>query len=236
MGVIVGREVEIRAVDVRDLPVIAEIHMLAFPQAALTALGREAVRRYYEWQLEGPHDLHATLALVNGTTAGFSFAGHFRGHLIGFLRRNRLYLFLNTLRRPWLLANPLFLDRLRYGLNTFRRKLGQRVPRDVSRDPTEPRRFGILSVAVHPAFQGCGVGHALMHDAEQEARRLGVGTMSLTVHPENAQAVRFYEHQGWYQVPDRRGRWIGHMQKDLPPVASGHTEPAGAARRSRESR
>lgn len=212
MGVIVGRQVEIRAIDARDLPVIAEIHMLAFPNAAMTALGKEAVRRYYQWQIEGPHDLHATIALVDGKTAGFSFAGHFRGHLIGYLRRNRGYLLLNTLRRPWLLANPLFIDRLKYGLRTFRRKFGKPVPR---RDLTEPRRFGILSVAVNPAFQGCGVGGALMQDAEQEARRLGVATMSLTVHPENEQAVRFYEHQTWYRMFDGNGRWIGHMQKDL---------------------
>ena len=212
MGIIVGGQVEIRLIEPDDLPVIAGIHMLAFPNAALTALGKEAVRRYYQWQIEGPHDLHATIAQVRGKTAGFSFAGHFRGHLIGYLRRNRGYLFLNTLRRPWLLANPLFQDRLRYGLTTVRRKLGKPVPR---KDATEARRFGILSVAVNPAFQGCGVGHALMQDAEQEARRLGVATMSLTVHPDNEQAVRFYEHQRWYRMFDGNGRWIGHMQKDL---------------------
>ncbi|HSA57854.1 MAG TPA: GNAT family N-acetyltransferase [Gemmatimonadaceae bacterium] len=204
---------EIRAIEAADLPVIAQIHMLAFPGAAMTALGREAVRRYYQWQLEGPHDLYATLAVVDGKTAGFSFAGHFRGHLIGYLRRNRAYLLFNTLRRPWLLANPLFLDRLKFGLTTVRRKLGKPVPR---RDTSEAKRFGILSVAVDPTFQGHGVGHALMEDAEQEARRLGVPRMSLTVHPENEQAVRFYEHQGWYRALDARGRWIGHMQKDLP--------------------
>lgn len=212
MAILVGGQLEIRALEAKDLPVIAEIHMLAFPDAAMTALGKEAVRRYYQWQLEGPHDLHATVALVGGETAGFSFAGHFRGHLIGYLRRNRGYLVLNTLRRPWLLANPLFQDRLRYGLTTVRRKLGKPVPR---KDPTEARRFGILSVAVNPAFQGAGVGRALMQDAELEAQRRGVPTISLTVHPENEQAVRFYEHQGWYRVPGANGRWIGHMQKVL---------------------
>ena len=39
--------------------------------------------------------------------------------------------------------------------------------------------------------------------------------MSLTVHPENGQAVRFYERQGWYRTVDAKGRWIGHMLKDL---------------------
>lgn len=212
MGTLVAGQFEIRPLGAGDLPEIAEIHMLAFPNAAMTALGKEAVRRYYQWQLDGPHDLYATVALLDGQTAGFSFAGHFRGHLIGYLRRNRAYLAFHTLRRPWLLANPLFRDRLGYGLTTLRRKLGKPVPR---RSAAEPRRFGILSVAVNPPFQGRGVGQALMEDAEREARRLGVSRMSLTVHPENEQAVRFYQRQGWYRTPNGKGRWIGHMLKDL---------------------
>ena len=37
--------------DVKDLPAVASVHMAAFPKSALTMLGTEAVRRYYEWQL-----------------------------------------------------------------------------------------------------------------------------------------------------------------------------------------
>jgi ribosomal protein S18 acetylase RimI-like enzyme len=204
--------VDIRPIRMHDLPLIADIHMLAFPRAAMTSLGKEAVRRYYQWQMEGPNDLYATLAALDGQIAGFSFAGHFRGALIGYLRRNRAYLFANTLRRPWLLANPLFLDRLRFGLHTFRRRLGQPIP---EKNQNEVPRFGVLALAVDPAFQGRGVGHALMDDAEREARRLGVPRMNLTVRPDNEQAIRFYQNRGWCRELDDEGRWIGYMHKNL---------------------
>ena len=35
---------------------------LSYSDRALSALGHEAVRRYYEWQLLGPHDSAALLA------------------------------------------------------------------------------------------------------------------------------------------------------------------------------
>lgn len=34
---------------------VAGVHVAAFPSSALTRLGSEAVRRYYLWQIEGPH-------------------------------------------------------------------------------------------------------------------------------------------------------------------------------------
>lgn len=47
---------DIRPLTVEDLLDVAHIHIQAFPDSALTKLGREAVRRYYEWQIVGPHD------------------------------------------------------------------------------------------------------------------------------------------------------------------------------------
>lgn len=203
--------ITIRALQADDLPAVADLHMRAFPEAALTALGREAVLRYYRWQLEGPHDLYATVAMVDGKMAGFNFAGHFRHPLTGFMRRNRGYLILSTLRRPWLLANPLFRDRLKLGLYKFRWRR-RPAPKAAS---TEQRRFGVLSVAVDPAMQGRGVGQALMDDAEREARRLGLSRIGLTVRLDNLQAIRFYERTGWSRKPDDAGRWTGNMQKEL---------------------
>lgn len=204
--------VEIRALQASDLPAVADLHMRAFPGAALTALGREAVLRYYTWQFEGPHDLYATVALVDGRIAGFNFAGHFRHPLTGFMRRNRGYLIVSTLRRPWLLANPLFRDRLKLGLYKFR----PRRRRHLSPNGNgAQRRFGVLSIAVDPGFQGRGVGQALMDDAEREARRRGMARIGLTVRLDNAQAIRFYERAGWSRLPGPSGQWTGTMQKEL---------------------
>lgn len=204
--------VHIRALRPDDLASITELHLLAFPKAALSALGQEAVRRYYQWQLEHQPDMYATVALIDGALAGFSLAGQFRHPLSGFLRAHRGYLIRNTLRRPWLLANPIFFDRVRLGL----KKLRPRRRRGNIATGAPVRRFGVLSLAVHPGFQGHGVGQALMDDAEREARRLGVPRIGLTVRLDNKHAIHFYESHGWYRDVDQHGRWTGAMHKDLP--------------------
>src|SRR3954470_12084088 len=75
-----------------DLDAVAALHALAFPDAAMTAFGPEAVRRYYLWLLEGPHDAGLMLAWRGDRLVGFCAAGWFRGAMRGFLRANRLYL------------------------------------------------------------------------------------------------------------------------------------------------
>jgi len=39
-------------------------------------LGTEAVRRYYEWQLVGPHEVTAISAYINTELVGFCFGGN----------------------------------------------------------------------------------------------------------------------------------------------------------------
>ena len=48
-----------RSLELKDLQSIAILHQKAFQDSALTKLGLEPVRRYYEWQLTGPHDCYA---------------------------------------------------------------------------------------------------------------------------------------------------------------------------------
>jgi hypothetical protein len=45
----------IRDLTPTDLDAVAKLHLDAFTDRALTKLGQEAVRRYYEWQMAGPH-------------------------------------------------------------------------------------------------------------------------------------------------------------------------------------
>jgi ribosomal protein S18 acetylase RimI-like enzyme len=200
----------IRPLLATDLPRVTQIHLLAFPESALTALGCEAIRRYYEWQLRGPHDAVALGCEREGALAGFCFGGVFRGALSGFLRHNRRFLTLLVLSRPWLLANPLFRERLgRAG------RLLRRAPAA----PVEPvsstqRSFGILAIATDLHHTRQGVGRELMQAAEAVARERGFAQMNLTVHPDNTAAVRFYEGLGWQRI-ERDGTWSGAMRLNL---------------------
>jgi ribosomal protein S18 acetylase RimI-like enzyme len=207
----------IRTVDLTMLPDVARVHVAAFPSSATSRLGREAVRRYYLWQLQGPHDHWFRGAWVDGRLVGFCVSGISRGALSGFLRANRGYLTGALLLRPWLVFNPFIRDRMAIAL----RSLGWRRQGVVAADGAlPPPSWGILSIAVDPQVQGSGAAKALMEDAEAEARRRGFSQMHLTVAVDNGRAIRFYEKLGWVKVPQGR-RWSGRMIKVLEADGAG---------------
>lgn len=211
-------ELVIRPLSKAELPRVAELHALAFPESMLTALGREVLERYYAWLLEGPHDAELMGAWQGHELAGFCAAGVFRGAMSGFLRENRAFLVARVLARPSLLLRSSFRQRLRSGVAITVRfsrrlsKLGQRS--SSSAQPPPAPAFGVLSIATSPEVRGRGVGRALMLEAEARARAQGFKRMTLTVHPENTNAVRFYQDLGW--IPLQNGAtWNGAMQRIL---------------------
>jgi ribosomal protein S18 acetylase RimI-like enzyme len=197
----------------KDLPAVAQIHLAAFPESGLTMLGLEAVRRYYEWQLTGPHDVTALGAFVDGELAGFCFCGIFRGATSGFLSHNKSYLTWRVLTHPWLFANPIIRDRI--NISTHLLSGFSRTKKKETKKPQDRMKpFGILSIAVHPNRQGLGIGKLLMLESETIARRQNFREMDLTVHPENHQAVGFYESLAWKKC-EQEGVWKGFMKKTL---------------------
>ena len=215
VNVVTSDKTTLQIVRLEDLPDVTSVHLNAFPRSALSGLGREAVRRYYEWQLVGPHDRYAVVAMVDGQIAGFNFAGVSRGAISGFVRKNRNWLAMRVLLRPWLMVNPMVRTRIRTGLEVL--GLRRRTVQSPSPVARPKKSFGILSIAVDPGFQGCGVAQLLMEDAEREAREWGFKYMYLTVATDNLRAIRFYEKTGWTRVP-QDGEFHGFMDKwlDLP--------------------
>jgi ribosomal protein S18 acetylase RimI-like enzyme len=213
--------VSLRALKSADLPAVARVHAAAFPESALTKLGIECVRRYYDWQLNGPHDVLALGAFRGEQLAGFCFGGLFRGATSGFLKRNRLYLSWRVVTHPWLAANPMFRDRLVVGTRVLKRMaLRNGKHSDPAKTERAPalRSFGILSIAVDPKHQGFGLGKVLMNKSEAEARVQGFNAMDLTVHTDNEQAIAFYEGLEWRKI-QQNGVWQGLMRKSLPKVS-----------------
>ena len=194
----------------QDLAGIVAIHQKAFPDSAITAFGDEAIRRYYVWLLEGPHDAALTGAWLDARLVGFCAAGVFRGAMNGFLRANRRYLALRIATHPRLWLSPLVRDRVRTALQITMRF--SRLRRQTS--PQQPS-FGILSIATDPDVRGAGAGRALMQEAEARARTRGHERMTLTVHPDNTRAVQFYEQLAWTRRLEPDGSWHGSMQKPL---------------------
>jgi ribosomal protein S18 acetylase RimI-like enzyme len=198
-------ELRIAPIAVVDLVAVARVHRRAFRDSTITAFGDEAIRRYYAWLLEGPHEAALVGAWRSDRLVGFCAAGTFNGALTGFLRKNRAYLAIRMATHPWLVASPLVRDRVAQGLKLLRKRPAPAPQR-------AERRFGILAIATDPDVRGAGAGRALMGEAEDRARRLGHERVVLTVHPANTGAVRFYEQLGWIRVGEP---WAGAMTKRL---------------------
>lgn len=190
---------------------VSDIHVAAFPCSALTQLGKESVRRYYEWQLLGPHDAVNLGAWLDGRLAGFCFGGIFNGALGGFLLKNRAYLAWRVLTHPWLLGNEMVRGRIALAGRVFQRQPKVTYPTQ-SATPAQ-RLFGILSIAVDPEIQGKHIGQALMQAEESAARERGFMGMNLSVAVDNTQAIGFYKKHGWVKILDPQGNWQGRMEK-----------------------
>ena len=212
-----------RDVKKTDLEAVARIHKASFPDRALTQLGIGTIRRYYSWLLSGFSTSHPICAeTITGDLAGFCFAGHYGGSFIGFLRRNKGYLFLSLIIRPWLLFHQTVRAQFIVAINSMTKRMRVRRPstpvpypqKEYRQKPTRKRSWGILSIAVDPAYQHQGVGALLMAAVENDAIAKGYSKLHLTVHPENATAVRFYEGLGWERA-STSVRWEGLMEKQI---------------------
>ncbi|MBL8291813.1 MAG: GNAT family N-acetyltransferase [Bryobacterales bacterium] len=173
----------------------------------MSRTGPSAVTRYYDWQFLGPQSVTAQGVHLDGRLAGFCISGVFQAAMLGFLRRNLGLLAREIVRHPRLLFTPLFAERLLFGVYLFLR------PRGEAAGPLE-NPYRILSLAVHPDFQGRGVGRALLEAAELAALASGVSTMSLRVDPLNETAIRLYKNHGWRESLEA-GKWRGLMVRVL---------------------
>ena len=63
----------------------------------------------------------------------------------------------------------------------------------------------ILTIAVDAAFQGRGIGRALLSENLRQASNAGAKAMFLEVAKDNAPALALYERFGFVQVGERRG-------------------------------
>lgn len=211
-------DIRFQSLTPEQLPDLVRIHVAAFPESALTRLGQDAVRCYYLWQFEGPHQAAYLGAWVDDVAAGFCIGGVFQGALSGFLARYRWRLAWRLVVQPWLWANA----EVRSAVGLAVRRLLARLlptpaktstPAGTSGESRAPA-FGILALAVLPEYRRHRLGSRLMRELEEEAGRRGFQEMILTVNPRNTPAVAFYDRLGWERV-GAGNLWKGSMRKSL---------------------
>ncbi len=209
------KQVTLRFLEEDSVAEISAIHRSAFPESAWTKLGGSIVEEYYRWHLLGPHPIvRATGAFVEGRCAGFCVSGVFHASTSGFISNNRKLLIARLALRPWLLTDPVFIEKLRSGLKILKRFKAKK--RKTASNPPEKAvdSFGILAIAVDPSRQGLGIGHVLMADAEKGAVEDNFSKMDLTVNPKNHGAIKFYEKLGWVRFKQNK-LWTGTMLKNI---------------------
>ena len=72
----------------------------------------------------------------------------------------------------------------------------------------------ILNVAVHPEYQGRGLGRQLMHFLLDTAREHQADTVFLEVRPSNRTAIRLYDSMGFNQVGLRRDYYPAKLGRE----------------------
>jgi ribosomal protein S18 acetylase RimI-like enzyme len=200
-----------------DLPHVARVHCAAFPQAAISRLGQEAVRRYYEALMNGPHETVGLAAFeADGELRGFCFVGVRHEAESAYLRQNLVFVLGRIARKPWLLLDSFFFNRLLSGVRLLlprRERRPAHVAMPVDSPPPRPS-YGIQVIMIDPAHQRKGYGKRLMEAAEQFAATRGHDYIELSVFTDNAKAISFYEKTGWKRKI-RNERWDGLMSKQL---------------------
>lgn len=203
----------IRKITDADFNDVVEVHIKAFPKSFLTKIGKGAVLRYYRWQYFGPHEHLFIIVELDGKIVGFCVGGVSRGALIGFLKKNMLYLFIKLTCQFWLLFNKEFFAKFKYALKLLMRKIF--TSSENQSFSKSGKSFGILAICVIPDVQGKNVAKILMIEGENEALKSGFESMHLTVASDNFRAIRFYEKLGYVKVPEKCSNSSTFMEKKL---------------------
>lgn len=219
------QEVLVRDLAPRDLWAAADIHRASFAEDPVSLLGREATRRYYEWLLNGPHGSEGFGAYMDQRLVGVLVGGSFGSLLPGYLRRNFLHVVSRLALRPRLLAHAAIggraLRRLRGrgAADPGNDERGNAPPFPGPAAREEPA-WELLAIAVSPDARGHGIGAVLVKEAARRAEAAGFHRMELSVHPENARAIRFYEGIGWRKCMSGE-QWTGRMSRAVTSAPGG---------------
>lgn len=205
---------ELRTLGVGDLDDVATLHLAVFRDSALSHLGHEAVRRFYRWQLTGPHDVEAFGLFAGDDLVGFLVGGRFRGSMIGFVKQDPVFLATCVLRHPTVVVGSRGRAALRTGIRLLVRPAKPTVVERPERVPE--KSFGVLSIAIDPSVQRSGMGSLLLDEADRRAAAMGMERLHLTLDPQSWGTAEFYRGQGWRRlgIPgDTDHEWL--MGKEL---------------------
>lgn len=184
-----------------DLEDLARLHAEALPTSLFTALGHDALVRYYAYVEASPHET-AWTASENGEVVGACVVSHEPDSV--------LYRFVS------------------HAPVAFARELGKLVVRDAEirgklvqklREPAgETHSPEVTQIFTDRERRGHGIGAALLRACEAKLRTARISRYFVhTERDDNTQGIRFYRREGFNPIGESRsfGRAFLVMQKDL---------------------
>jgi [ribosomal protein S18]-alanine N-acetyltransferase len=188
-----------------DLPAVAQVFAAAFPDSVAHVVGT----------LQSPEILADLFALALRAEPESMTVAEIGTQVVGYALTPA-----RTSRLPWVafwsgawarMLGKLLTGRYRISLRAVRLALADKVSflRGAKRSDRVDAR--ILSIAVHPDFQGYGLGRGLLAAGLDYLHRQQVPAVRLEVRPDNQPAIHLYEKAGFrprgtYQ--DAQGPWL----------------------------
>jgi len=186
-----------------DCDALARLHAASLPTSLLTALGRSALVRYYEFALRSP--LESVFVADDGGVLG------------GCVLSDEPHTLLDRFARyaPFKLARELAVQVVKNP--TIRRRIGHRLahPPSPAAGPHAPE---VTQIFTEEAARGRGIGGQLLRACEEGMRARGVRAYFVHTHrDDNSAGISFYRREGFVTISE--GRSFGDvflvMQKEL---------------------
>ena len=183
-----------------DLEDLATLHAESLPTSLFTALGHDALVRYYAYVEASPHET-AWTASEAGEVVGACVVSHEPD---------------SVLRRFVSHAPVAFARELGKVIRDagIRRKIAQKL-REPSSEPVAPE---VTQIFTDQARRGHGIGAALLRACEAKLRTAQISRYFVhTERDDNTAGIRFYRREGFTPIGESRsfGRAFLVMQKDL---------------------
>ena len=189
-----------------DLKAVAVCHREAFPDSFSTKLGQAYLIKNYEWYLISNRNF-LIKASIDGKVVGFVGGMLFdKSSTMGSTSSVMQYTFKQALVglmiHPWLIFNIEVRKNIVLIARNIARKVGlSRKPKSTNAVLSNPIEvvpsLGLVVIGNAPRYRGKGVGTKLLERFEEEAKKLEVNQMHLSVRKKNVNAIKAYTRMGW---------------------------------------
>ena len=176
---------EIRDLEINDVPKITNVHDIAFKGFFLTSLGKRFLETYYTASVNSSTSIGIGIFDSDGNLNGFA-SGTFQS--AGFhqtLLLQNAFLFFKSLLII-LLRRPQDIIRLIKNINKKSNKIDDKQYAE------------LLSIAILPSLKGLGYGKVLLEEFENKVKLYKVSKIALTTDfNDNDSVIKFYKKCGY---------------------------------------